>query len=61
MNPAGDCKSAMYFIDDGLYGSFNCVVYDHQIVTPTLLEVRGRGIHAILGSGGGGDACRVYY
>lgn len=24
----------MYFIDDGVYGSFNCILYDHQIVVP---------------------------
>lgn len=35
-------KSTMYFIDDGLYGSFNCVLYDHQVVKPVpLLEYPG--------------------
>nr|XP_032521208.1 probable ATP-dependent RNA helicase spindle-E [Danaus plexippus plexippus] len=29
----------MYFINDGVYGSFNCVLYDHQVVTPELLQV----------------------
>ncbi|OWR48871.1 ornithine decarboxylase, partial [Danaus plexippus plexippus] len=28
----------MYFINDGVYGSFNCVLYDHQVVTPELLQ-----------------------
>jgi len=26
-----------YYINDGVYGSFNCVVYDHAIVRPTPL------------------------
>lgn len=24
----------MYYINDGVYGSFNCILYDHQIVKP---------------------------
>ncbi|CAG9767056.1 unnamed protein product [Ceutorhynchus assimilis] len=24
----------MYYIDDGVYGSFNCILYDHQLVKP---------------------------
>lgn len=27
----------MYYINDGVYGSFNCILYDHQIVKPILL------------------------
>jgi ornithine decarboxylase len=27
----------MYYIDDGVYGSFNCILYDHQKVTPDWL------------------------
>lgn len=29
----------MYFINDGVYGSFNCVLYDHQVVVPQPLKV----------------------
>lgn len=29
----------MYFINDGVYGSFNCVLYDHQQVHAEPLEV----------------------
>lgn len=25
---------AMYYLNDGVYGSFNCILYDHQEVTP---------------------------
>ncbi|XP_033226728.1 ornithine decarboxylase 1-like [Belonocnema kinseyi] len=28
----------MYYINDGVYGSFNCLLYDHQIVTPMPLK-----------------------
>lgn len=28
----------MYYVNDGVYGSFNCLLYDHAIVEPTLLE-----------------------
>lgn len=30
----------MYYINDGVYGSFNCLLYDHQIVKPILLNPR---------------------
>lgn len=29
-----------YYLNDGLYGSFNCVLYDHAEVIPELLEPR---------------------
>jgi ornithine decarboxylase len=29
----------MYYINDGVYGSFNCVLYDHAVVTPQPLKV----------------------
>ncbi|XP_057654812.1 ornithine decarboxylase 1-like [Diorhabda carinulata] len=30
----------MYYINDGVYGSFNCILYDHQVVVPRPLEER---------------------
>lgn len=34
-----DCsKSIMYYINDGVYASFNCLFYDHSVVTPILLH-----------------------
>ena len=30
----------MYYVNDGVYGSFNCLLYDHAEVEPSLLEVR---------------------
>jgi len=29
----------MAYINDGVYGSFNCVLYDHAVVSPNLLRV----------------------
>jgi len=31
-------NSFMYYINDGVYGSFNCVLYDHAEVTPETLR-----------------------
>ena len=28
----------MYYVNDGIYGSFTCVLYDHATVSPWLLE-----------------------
>lgn len=36
-NDAGD-KAARYYLNDGLYGCFNCVLYDHQTVRPETLD-----------------------
>jgi len=32
-------KRIMYYINDGVYGSFNCILYDHQHVEPIPLKV----------------------
>lgn len=34
----GEQLHTMYFINDGVYGSFNCVLYDHQHVVAETLE-----------------------
>ncbi|OCF32794.1 ornithine decarboxylase [Kwoniella heveanensis BCC8398] len=31
----------MYYINDGVYGSFNCIMFDHQIVHPHPLTIDG--------------------
>jgi len=28
-------KSVMYYLNDGVYGSFNCTIFDHWVVEPT--------------------------
>ncbi|XP_037952973.1 ornithine decarboxylase 1-like [Teleopsis dalmanni] len=32
---AGKLDTKMYYINDGVYGSFNCILYDHHEVTAT--------------------------
>ncbi|CAO3608830.1 unnamed protein product [Mucor fragilis] len=27
----------MYYVNDGMYGSFNCIIFDHQVVRPKVL------------------------
>ncbi|KAJ6646596.1 Ornithine decarboxylase 1 [Pseudolycoriella hygida] len=34
----GKIINMMYFINDGVYGSFNCVLYDHQVPHPVPIE-----------------------
>jgi len=33
----------MYYINDGVYGSFNCVLYDHYVPEPSLFEKNSTG------------------
>ncbi|RLN02780.1 hypothetical protein BBJ28_00023410 [Nothophytophthora sp. Chile5] len=35
---AGLTPNYMYFVNDGLYGSFNCLVYDHPMILPVVLS-----------------------
>jgi len=37
-------KSFMYYINDGVYGSFNCLLFDHAVVQPRLLTHRGQTV-----------------
>lgn len=37
----------MYYINDGVYGSFNCILYDHQhVVAEPLKEYTGRKLYS---------------
>ncbi|ORY29411.1 ornithine decarboxylase [Rhizoclosmatium globosum] len=38
---ANDHPAFMYYINDGMYGSFNCITFDHQICTPRVLAKNG--------------------
>lgn len=40
----GKLKSTMYYLNDGVYGSFNCQLYDHKIVYPLTLKPDTEGI-----------------
>jgi ornithine decarboxylase len=35
---ANDEPKFMYYLNDGVYGSFNCLLFDHAEVTPTLFD-----------------------
>lgn len=36
-----DEVKAMYYINDGVYGAFNCIMFDHQVVQPYVLSMGG--------------------
>lgn len=36
----GEETRYMYYINDGIYGSFNCLLYDHHVVHPELLDLQ---------------------
>lgn len=38
----GEGSSNMYYVNDGVYGCFNTVLYDHYVPTPALLNVSTR-------------------
>lgn len=35
-------KKMMYYVNDGVYGSFNCLIFDHATVTPQVLARGGK-------------------
>ncbi|KIJ11499.1 ornithine decarboxylase [Paxillus involutus ATCC 200175] len=39
-----DAPSVMYYINDGVYGAFNCILFDHQVVEPYVLSMN-RSFH----------------
>ncbi|KAJ7782982.1 pyridoxal-dependent decarboxylase [Mycena metata] len=38
---AADQPAVMYYINDGVYGAFNCILFDHQVVHPYVLSMGG--------------------
>ncbi|KAF9554570.1 ornithine decarboxylase [Agrocybe pediades] len=36
-----DAPAVMYYINDGVYGAFNCILFDHQVVHPYVLSMNG--------------------
>lgn len=47
----------MYFINDGVYGSFNCQLYDHQIVVANPLDLHKKAPGRIMKSSIWGPTC----
>ncbi|KAF4571030.1 hypothetical protein EYR36_008357 [Pleurotus pulmonarius] len=39
--PVADHPMVMYYINDGVYGAFNCILFDHQVVHPYVLSLNG--------------------
>lgn len=35
-----DEPAIMYYVNDGVYGSFNCLLFDHAVVNVSTLKVR---------------------
>ncbi|PPQ83973.1 hypothetical protein CVT25_000519 [Psilocybe cyanescens] len=38
---ASDQPAVMYYINDGVYGAFNCILFDHQVAQPYVLSMNG--------------------
>lgn len=41
---AGEDKSFMYYVNDGVYGSFNCLLFDHAQAFPKVLSAKARPV-----------------
>ncbi|KAJ2222722.1 Ornithine decarboxylase [Coemansia sp. RSA 485] len=41
-----DGPAFMYYVNDGVYGSFNCIMFDHQHPTPRVLTCGGQLVDA---------------
>eukprot|EP00624_Nannochloropsis_granulata_P006565 evm.model.NODE_49373_length_27502_cov_28.034180.4 len=37
-------KSFMYYVNDGVYGSFNCLLFDHAQAFPKVLAAKSRAV-----------------
>ncbi|ORZ00431.1 pyridoxal-dependent decarboxylase [Syncephalastrum racemosum] len=37
-NESDTLTKYMYYMNDGIYGSFNCILFDHQVVYPKVLK-----------------------
>ncbi|KAH7929223.1 hypothetical protein BV22DRAFT_1003119 [Leucogyrophana mollusca] len=44
--PKTDEPSVMYYINEGVYGAFNCIMFDHQVVSPYVLSLNGSFHHS---------------
>ncbi|KAJ7221821.1 ornithine decarboxylase [Mycena haematopus] len=53
--------SVMYYINDGVYGAFNCILFDHQTVHPYVLWMGGSfhvgGLEPVTNSSVWGPTC----
>ncbi|KAJ9089427.1 Ornithine decarboxylase [Entomophthora muscae] len=40
-----DHPTFKYYINDGVYGSFNCIMFDHAVIVPKVLKYRDTLVH----------------
>lgn len=48
---------AMYYVNDGLYGSFNCLIFDHAVITPLAYPLKSTSEEALQKSSIWGPTC----
>ena len=41
MDDENNTLASMYYLNDGVYGSFNCIIFDHVTVSPTPFPMNG--------------------
>lgn len=44
----GNNKSIMYYTNDGVYGSFNCLLFDHYVATPLVLTRNNQMVSSVV-------------
>lgn len=45
--PGTTSNNFMYYVNDGVYGSFNCIMFDHQNPTPRILTHKGKNYYGV--------------
>lgn len=45
--PGDGAPTFMYYVNDGVYGSFNCILFDHAVVQPHILVSGNLGVVAM--------------
>ncbi|XP_075222924.1 ornithine decarboxylase-like isoform X2 [Lycorma delicatula] len=50
-------NNSMYYINDGVYGSFNCILYDHAVVSPQPFMVNPKPVTKLQPASVWGPTC----
>lgn len=45
--PGSTSNNFMYYVNDGVYGSFNCIMFDHQNPVPRVLKHGGKNYYGV--------------
>ena len=51
-------RTFLYYVNDGVYGSFNCILYDHAHVKPLLQKVPSECVVYTSGKMAGQNKCK---